>query len=211
MGRIVVYIMGILVMITLCAVCITATMVALFLQTMSAFTRETPVAQVIMSPIQSDNNGEYIEIQFTPFANQSALLAIINRPDPASQPPLELGETQTYRLYGDVVAVRGPLITLHPTLQIFGFQNIYKLALIEGEYRLTPGRIEGSEAVINGGFDAFWWNANSLEAQYPYNTVVNRITFSGDEEPGFRGSGYKRYHIVVTSNSITWNFIEDIQ
>jgi hypothetical protein len=211
MGKLVLYLVGALAVIAVCALCTTATMVALFLQTMSAFTRETVVAEVIMNPIQSDNNGEFIEIEFTPYTSQSALIEIFNPSDPAARPLLQPGQTERYRLYGDVVAVRGPLITLHPSLQILGYENIYKLALIEGEYRRTPGRIEGSEAIINGGFDAYWWNANSSEAEFPYNTIINRITFSGDEEPGFYGGGRKRYQIVVTSSSITWNFIEDLQ
>lgn len=210
MGRLVAYLIGALAVITVCALCTTVTMVALFLQTMSAFTRETPVAEVIMYPIQSDNNGQYIEIEFTPYTNQSALLEVFNPSDPTARPLLQPTQMRRYRLYGDVVAVRGPLITLHPSLQILGFENIYKLALIEGEYRRSPGGLEGSEAVINGGFDAFWWDFNSSEAQFPYNTIVNRITFSGDEEPGFFGSNRKRYQIVVTSSGITWNFIEDL-
>jgi hypothetical protein len=210
MGKLLLYLVGALAIVAVCALCTTTVLVALFLQTVSAFTRETAVAEVIMSPIQRDNNGEYIEIEFTPYTNQSALIEVFNPSDPAARPLLQPGLMQHYRLYGDVVAVRGPLITLHPGLQILGYQNVYKLALIEGEYRRSPGRIEGSEAIINGGFEDFWWNANSSEAQFPYSTIINRITFSGDEEPGFYGSGRKRYQIVVTSSGITWNFIEDL-
>lgn len=200
---------SILSIITLAAVCVTTAMIALFLQTMFALTRETVVAEVIMYPIQSDNNGEYIEIDFTPYNYPTALGRIFDR-ETAPGPELPArGQTERYRLYGDVVAVRGPLIKLHTALQILGYENIYKLALIEGEYRRSGAAagLQGSEAVINGGFDPFWWEANENEGMYPYNLVIDRVTFSGDEEPGFYGTGIKRYEIVVTMDTITWNYI----
>jgi hypothetical protein len=197
--------------IALSASCFAGASLALFLQTFTALTREVVVAEVVMSPIQSDENGQYMEIQYTPYANQSALLHIFN-PDALSSegtPPLEV--PQTYKIYGDTAAVRGPLVKLYPSLLILNFNNIYKLALIEGEYRQSSNSGgEGTEIPINGGFDDSWWNFNSREATFPYNMIVDRFTFSGDEEPGFYGSGKKRYQIVVTMDSITWNFVEDI-
>jgi hypothetical protein len=106
--------------------------------------------------------------------------------------------------------VRGPLIKLHPFWQILGYENVYKLALIEGEYRRRPGSGEGTEILLNGGFDAAWWDFNHNEASPPYNLLIDRFTFSGDEEPGFFGQGKKRYEIVVTMDTITWNFIENL-
>lgn len=186
---------------------------ALFLQTYNALTRETPVAEVVMGPIQTDEKGPYMDIQFTPYAYQSALLHIFNPQDtqPGGNPPL--GTPQNYRVYGDTVAVRGPLVKLYPALLILNFNNVYKLSIIEGEYRQSGNastQPEGSEFPINGGFDDSWWNFNSREALFPYNMIVDRFTISGDEEPGFYGTGKKRYQVVVTMDSITWNFVEDI-
>ncbi len=186
---------------------------ALFLQTFTALTREIPVAEVVMGPIQSDENGQYMDIQFTPYAYQSALLHIFNPQDTTSADNPPLGVPQNYKVYGDTVAVRGPLVKLYPALLILNFNNVYKLSLIEGEYRQSGNagsKNDGSEFPINGGFDDSWWNFNSREATFPYNMIVDRFTISGDEEPGFFGTGKKRYQIVVTMDSITWNFIEDI-
>ncbi|MBZ0283984.1 MAG: hypothetical protein K8L97_24810 [Anaerolineae bacterium] len=192
--------------------CFSLGSLALFLQTFFALTRETPVAEVIMSPIQNDEKGDYIEIVYTPYNEQSALLHIVNNDANGAVPILETSGSQTYKIYGDTVAVRGPMIKLHPALLILNFENVYKLSLIEGEYRRQQNRAsgEGTEVTINGGFDDFWWDVNNEESTFPYNLIVDRVTFSGDEEPGFTGTGKKRYQIVVTMDSITWNFIEKI-
>ena len=172
-----------------------------------ALTRETAVAEVIMSPMQTDEAGKpYIDIQFIPYKLQSAWdTALRGEADNQKTP----AEPQTFRVYGDTVAVRGPLIALQNGWRIFNFDNIYKLALIEGEYRMpgNSGKGEGSEFAINGGFEESWWDVNNQEAKFPYNTVIKRVTFSGDEEPGFTGNFKKRYQIVVTADSITWNFM----
>jgi len=210
MRRVVKISVGTAVFAVLIGACFSLGSLALFLQTFFALTRETPVAEVIMSPIQTDEKGAYIEIVYTPYREESALLHIVNKDE--SAPVLESGGSQTYKIYGDTVAVRGPMIKLHPALLILNFENVYKLSLIEGEYRRQQNRAsgEGTEVTINGGFSDFWWDFNNEESAFPYNLIVDRVTFSGDEEPGFEGTGKKRYQIVVTMDSITWNFIEKI-
>jgi hypothetical protein len=201
------------IIVALVSSCIAGVSLALFLQTFIALTREIPVAEVVMSPIQSDENGQYMDIQFTPYAYESALLHIFNQQAASGTDNPPLGVPQNYRVYGDTVAVRGPLVKLHPALLILNFNNVFKLSLIEGEYRQSGNASnpnDGSEFLINGGFDDSWWNFNSREALFPYNLIVDRFTISGDEEPGFSGTGKKRYQIVVTMDSITWNFIEDV-
>lgn len=210
--KIIRFLVGALILVTLCGAFSTLSVLALFLQTFFALTREIPVAEVVMSPIQSDAQGEYIEIEFTPYTNQSALLEIFNPKTSELTEKPQLGKSQIYKVYGDTVAVRGPFIKLHPGLLILNFENVYKLSLIEGEYRRSRGSTsEGSEYIINGGFEDFWWDFNNQEASFPYNVIVDRVTFSGDEEPGFRGTGKKRYQIVVTMDTLTWNFIENVQ
>lgn len=210
MRRVVKISVGTAVFAVLIGACFSLGSLALFLQTFFALTRETPVAEVIMSPIQTDEKGAYIEIVYTPYREESALLHIVNKDE--STPVLESSGSQTYRIYGDTVAIRGPMIKLHPALLILNFENVYKLSLIEGEYRRQQNRSsgEGTEVTLNGGFSDFWWDFNNEESAFPYNLIVDRVTFSGDEEPGFEGTGKKRYQIVVTMDSITWNFIEKI-
>lgn len=179
---------------------------AYILQAFFAFTHETVVAEVVMSSIQTDANGStYIDIEFIPYGHPSAL-DVARNGDEDTIP--SRGEPETYRLYGDTVAIRGPLITLQPVWRMLGFENIYKLALIEGEYRLPGARGgEGTEISINGGIEESWWDRNNREANFPHNTVIKRITLSGDEEFGFVGDRRKLYEIVVTNDTITWNFI----
>ena len=181
---------------------------AFVLQGYFALTHETVVAEVIMYPAQTDEFGMYIEIDFIPYETQSAIDNAING-DPDGRPAQR--EAERYKLYGDTVAIRGPLLTLRHSLRFLGFENVYKLAIIEGEYRM-PGAIgEGTEVEINGGVEASWWDRNDQEADFPYNTVIRRITLSGDEEFGFFEGPPKRYEIVVTNDTITWNFVGSVE
>jgi hypothetical protein len=207
--RVITLSVGTALVVILIASCLTLTAWALFLQTVTALTRETPVAEVIMGPIQTDENGEYMEIQFTEYPRPTALTEIFRSGDTTE--PGEKGIPQTYRIYGDTVAIRGPLIKLHALPLILNFSNTYKLSLIEGEYRRPGAASEGTEIPINGGFDPYWWDFNSREAQFPYSVLIDRFTISGDEEPGFYGTGKKRYEIVMTMDAITWNFIENLE
>jgi hypothetical protein len=179
--------------------------IATLLYAVKVFTQETKIAEVVMYPIQRDEKGEYITIEFTPLALQDALSATFN---PQSN-STSFGTTQTYKVYGDTVAIRGPFLKLHDGLLLLSYDNIYKLALIEGEYRRNnnPQKLEGSEFTLNGGFDDGVWFVNNDEGRFPYNLVVDRLTISGDEEPGFTGSGRKRYELVVTRDTITWNLV----
>jgi len=188
--------------------CSTVGFAALFLRAMYVLTDRVVAAEVVMYPMQTDNNGDFIEIDFTPINTQSALAAVLTGGSPGEP---TRGETQRFRLYGDTVAVRGPLIALRPVMQMLGLQNVYTLAVIEGQFRApgASGSLMNSRAVLGGGFDPVWWDLNDQEGQFPYNVFIERITISGDEEFGFRGSGTKRYHIVVTNQSITWDLIED--
>jgi hypothetical protein len=193
------------------SICLVSSILALFLQTVFALTRETPVAEVIMSPIQSDDGGQYITIDYTPYIYPTALSDVLH-PQQVDDSKYERGETTTYKIYGDTVAIRGPLIKLYPSLLILNYSNTYKLSVIEGEYRY-PGSQHtqpASQYEINGGFDASWWNLNNQEANFPYNMIIDRFTFSGDEEPGFFQGEKKRYEVVMTMDAITWNFLGNV-
>ncbi|GEM_PF-2501119 len=210
MARLVAIPMGLLGCGVLFFLCISVSAIGLFLQSLSVLTGETVVAEVIMSPIQTDAQGDYIDIEFTPYIYQSALSEIFN---PATEEDLQtLGQAQEYRIYGDTVGIEGPFIKLHDGLLFLNYSNIYKITLIEGEYRLPEnrGQGEGTEVIINGGYDASWWDFNSGEATPPYSNVVERFTFEGAREPGFRGTGKKKYEIVATFDTLTWNLVANI-
>ncbi len=195
---------GIIVTVSLAVAGFSLVAVAIMLHAVTVFTQETEVAEVIMSPIREDEQGEYIEIEFMPYLKPDGLSTVLNQ---GESDVTRFGQRETYRIYGDTVAVRGPFMKLHDGLLLLNFENVYKLALIEGEYRRgnNPNRREGTEIYINGGFDDSWWFTNNQEAVFPYSLVIDRFTFSGDEEPGFYGTGKKRYKIVVTRDTLTWN------
>jgi hypothetical protein len=210
MARLVAIPMGLLGCGVLFFLCISVSAIGLFLQSLSVLNGETVVAEVIMSPIQSNSQGDYIDIEFTPFIYQSALSEIFSPADPNDLQ--NIGQTQSYRLYGDTIGVEGPFIKLHDGLLFLNYSNIYKLTLLEGEYRLpeNSNASEGTEIILNGGYDASWWDFNGQVATAPYNNVVERFTFEGAREPGFRGTGKRKYQIVATFDTLTWNLVANI-
>lgn len=202
--------MGSLVTLLGLGLCVSLIVIVGLLHSVFVLTSETVVAEVIMSPIQTDEQGDYIDIVFTPVIYPSALSEIFSPTDPDTIQ--NLGQEQAYRIYGDTVGIEGPFIKLHDGLLFLNYSNVYKLTLIEGEYRLPQNADmgEGTEIIINGGYDASWWNFNSNEATPPYNMVVDRFTFEGAREPGFRGTGKRKYEIVATFDTLTWNLVATI-
>ena len=183
------------------------------LQAYFALTQETVIAEVIMGPRQSDERGSFVEIIFTQYEYPSALsTGFSNMFNQDPENVINAGEPQYFKVYGDTVAIRGPLVTLHNGLRVLGYENVYKLAIIEGEYRgaRPPGGGEGSEFYINGGVEEFWWDYNDQEAVFPFNMIIKRITLAGAEEFVSNSGRGKRYQIVVTNDTITWNYIEDV-
>lgn len=204
------WLMGSLVTVLGLGLCGSLIVIVGLLQSLFVLTSETVVAEVIMSPIQADEQGEYIDIAYTPVIYQSALSEIFSPSNPDDLQ--KLGQEQEYRIYGDTVGIEGPFIKLHDGLLFLNYSNVYKLTLIEGEYRLpqNANKGEGTEITINGGYDASWWNFNSNEAVAPYNMIVERFTFEGAREPGFRGTGKRKYEIVATFDTLTWNLVANI-
>ncbi|MDE2638567.1 MAG: hypothetical protein OXI30_19540 [Chloroflexota bacterium] len=182
----------------------------LFLRSLFVLQAKTPIAEVLMSPIQADDKGEYIDIEYTPILHPTGLQAVLDVEAEATV--RRLGEAQSLRVYGDTVGVEGPFIKLHDWLLLLPFKNFFKVSLLEGEYRLESNLAagEGSEFPIDGGYDVSWWDFNANEGKPPNNFFVERFTFASALEPGFRGSGQKRYEIVATFDTLTWQHLADI-
>ena len=182
----------------------------ILLHSLSVLRAETPVAEVLMSPIQSDEKGEFIDIEYTPVVNPKGFTAAIGSSEEGRV--TKLGESQSFRVYGDTVGIEGPFIKLHDSLLFLNFKNFYKVSLLEGEYRSPRNSdySEGSEFEIDGGYDASWWDFNSNETQAPNSWIVDRFVFASALEPGFRGDGQRRYEIVATFDTLTWNHVAEI-
>lgn len=179
-----------------------------WLHTYNALTKETVVAEVIMYPIKSDDAGDYIEIEFTAFSQESALTSMVN---PNLQPADEVGRTQKLKLYGDSVGIGGPMVKFHNELILLNFDTVYRLARVRGTYELDiekeRNRTEFSVLDLNGGFDQTWWTLNDNEGNWPYNMFMDRVQFSVPAEPGFRSGEPKKYNIVVTKDGFSWQLV----
>ncbi len=105
---------------------------ASWLHTYKSFTREKTVAEIRISEQKEDELGKYVEVELTPIVNdQSALSRIfIGEEDPN---PTKLS-TETYKLYGDLVEIGGPIIKFKNGLILVNFETAYKLNILDVEY-----------------------------------------------------------------------------
>lgn len=211
-GKVIVSLVLLVIFLFACIIALFLLFFGSWLHTYTALTKETVVAEVIMYQMQTDENGDYIEIEFTPLVQQSALTTVIN---PGVAATDETGETQTYKLYGDTVAIGGPMVKFHNELILLNFETAFKLARIRGFYDVDlekeKNRTVFSAVDLNGGFDETWWTLNDSEGEWPYNMFVDRVQFSVPREPGFKSEGKKRYNLLITKDGFAWDFIERIE
>lgn len=128
-----------------------------WLYTYNIFTRETPVAEVIISPIQEDELGKYFNVSIYEIAGKSPIEALFN-PDTSGKNDLLDG--QTVKLYGDQVDIGGPTIKFKNFLYLFNFETVYKIAFVRAEYadiEMEDERVEGMtrRVDLNGGYSTW--------------------------------------------------------
>lgn len=192
-----------------CIVSLTLIFFGAWLHTYNALTKETVVAEVVMHPMKTDEEGTYIKIELTPLVQQSALTTLVN---PGAAETDDVDEKTEYKLYGDSVAIGGPIVKFHDSLILLNFDTIFKLARVRGFYEMDlemeKNRTVFSAYDLNGGFDDTWWTINDNEGDWPYNWFIDRVQFSVPQEPGFRYGKPKMYEIVVTKDGFAWNLIQ---
>lgn len=102
-----------------------------WLHTYRVFTDKRPVAEVTVSEIKEDENGEYVDVTIKQIKAQSPLNRVFN---PKEVDLENFEESETYKIYGDEITLGGPVVRFRDVLTLFNFQTVYKLAVIKGDY-----------------------------------------------------------------------------
>ena len=143
--------------------------VAGWMHTYRVFTRKTPIAQMEVDGLQQDELGPYTEVTLTFNQNQSALTSLLIRSESDTMEPL--GEPQTYKLYGDEVALDGPVLKMKDQLLLLNTNNIYKVVRLRSEYSNPDFEDRRTEEMtrrydLNGGIQSW----RSLDETYRSNS-----------------------------------------
>lgn len=183
-----------------CTIIFAALYFGSWLNSYNAFTAKTLVAKFSLSELKEDENGKYIELEYQPYQQASALVYLFN---PQVQ-PIE-GTIEQYKLYGDSVHIGGPIVKFYDNLILFNFQSVYKVTTIYSRYNLDneaeKNRKFPTTFNINGGIDPVWQTISDSENSWPYNMFVDTTFISTPAPiPPSRGQNQKReYNLYVTS------------
>ncbi len=181
---------------------------AAWLHTYHAFTAKSPVAEVTISAQKQDAKGQYVDVTFTPLQTQSALLTAIAPNNTTDKKE----ESVSYKLYGDVVYIGGPIVKFKDELILFNFKTIYKIGKIYARYDLDNDKERArtpdiaSTYDINGGF-ADWKN---IHDNLTSDTLLgNILRFFIDttqvSSPGmFTNNRQSRYTLYITNTGFQW-------
>jgi len=162
-----------LIFVIACATAIILLFAAGWLHTYRVFTQETPVAKIILSPLQQDENGSFFTATIQEVGNPSPLTAVFN-PEEVSNGSLQ--KAQTFTFYGDQFDIGGPTIKFKDFLTLLNFETVYKLAFIRAEYAdlsIEESRTDDMtrRIDINGGY-ADW---RSVQEDFQDETLRGSI------------------------------------
>jgi hypothetical protein len=137
-----------------------------WLHTYRVFTDKRPVAEVTVSALKEDDNGEYVDVTVKQIKAQSPLARIFNPKDVDIE---DFEETQTFKIYGDEITLGGPVVRFRDVMTLFNFKTVYKLAVIKGDYTNVE-REKGRDNInmpriyeLNGGAESWQDVSDALE------------------------------------------------
>jgi len=184
---------------------------AIFLNTYAVFTERTPVANVTISALKHDENGDYADVKFQNIAHDSALAALFGQADSTK---VTNGDEVDYKIYGDTIYVSGPIIKFKDPLILINFKTIYKLGKLYGRYDLDNSKQTSMNATaqsqssydVNGGF-ADWKavfdsiNADNLQGKFDKLFIdTTQISSAGV----FISGADQKYTIYMTNLGFLW-------
>lgn len=130
----------------------------LWLHTYKAFTKEKLVAVVKAERLKTDSeDNPYFKVTYTPVKNPSAFTKIFVKGDNDSNNEL-IDEREEYTIYGDRFMVESEVVNFDDWANLLGFETIYKITRVRGEYTDVEEEKDGKISVfdINGGIDPVW-------------------------------------------------------
>lgn len=188
--------------VTLIAVCAFAAALAFFglwLHTYNVFTERILVAEVSISQSRSDENGEYADVTYIPYLQQSALSHLFTGPQ-TTQPNTAM---QTFKVYGDTVHIGGPIVRFYDQLLLINFKTIFKVGTIYGRYNFDNEKERNRKVIssfeLNGGIDPTWRDINDRILSWPYNWFIDFTNISSPGIPISRARA-SEYYLYMTIN-----------
>ena len=162
-----------IIFIATCSILIFLLFAAGWLYTYKVFTRETPVAKVIISEQKNDSIGEYFEVEIQEIEGKPSVSALFN---PEAQISRDLLEPMTFKLYGDTVDIGGPTIKFKDFFNFFNLETVYKIAFVRAEYSditKEENRIKNMTRRIdlNGGYNTW----RSVQEDVQNNTLRGQV------------------------------------
>ena len=200
-----------------CGLVLSLGFVGAWLHTYRAFTERKPVAQVTLSEQKEDEFGKYVEVEYKPVDEDSALVSFITGEPQSSD---DFSDSQNFKLYGDTVHVGGPMIKFRDELILFNFDSIYKVGKIfsrynidnEAEINRNETQMKNSSFDLNGGIDSNWKNVHdnltqdNLEGRL-YREIIDTTQL---DVPGqFVSNKPLTYTLYITNNGFIWELNEN--
>ncbi|BCX13943.1 MAG: hypothetical protein KatS3mg085_475 [Candidatus Dojkabacteria bacterium] len=186
--------------------------VGIWLRTYQVFTDKTLVAEVSISELRQDENGEFAIVKYKPIKNQSALARIFFK----DETRVEEASEQEFKVYGDSIHIGGPIIKFKDNLILLDFKTIYKVAKIFGRYNIDNEKeinkneiqMQFSNYDLNGGIDATWkdlsenLSKDSFKSKI-YNFFIDTTQLS---VPGqFVLNTPQTYNLYITNTGFLWD------
>lgn len=209
--KVIISLVLLIVLLIACGAIISIGFVGAWLHTYNAFTSKTKVAEVVISEQKEDENGEYIDVEFTPVKAESAWSRVFFS-DKSND---EIGETQYYKLYGDTVHIGGPIVKFEDELILLNFKTIYKVSKIFARYNidneLEINRNETQQQMssydLNGGIDSTWKNMHEVLGDGSLKGSVYDLfvdTTQLDVPGQFAANQPREYNLYITNNGFLW-------
>ena len=161
-----------------------------WLNTYKAFTKETPVAKITVSPLAGDPAKDpKFKLEYTEIPRQTAFTQIFN----GDETPDASSATYEYDINGDRFAVEAEVVVLDNWAYLFnpgrliGTDMVYKMSRIKGDYSDLKLARSGPYSVydLNGGVDDFWKWMELNQEKLPFVKSVHGsavIEFVRDKE-----------------------------
>ena len=175
-----------------------------WLHTYNAFTSKELVAELSVSQLKQDENGQYIDVNYKPYVEQSALTTLVS----GEKPSTTTSDAQSFKVYGDTVHVGGPIAKFFDTLTLLNFKTVYKIGKLYGRYNLDNNKEINRKVPasfdLNGGIDATWQNINDHIDQFPYNLFFETTEISTPGIFASKTGGDKVYNLYITNTGFLW-------
>lgn len=190
----------------LCIIVLTAGYAGLWLHTYNVFTQKTKVADIELSELKNDENGDYVNVHLTEYSYGSGLETLLYSSNYKVQ-------SHEYKIYGDTIYIGGPIVKFKDELILLNFKTMYKLSKIYGRYSDNDLEIsknadaqKESSYNLNDGYGEWKtmfenFRSDSLLGKI-YRLFIDTTQLS---EPGqFASNKALNYSIYISNNGFIW-------